>query len=92
MRSTVGIEILAGVSQVRRDLIEGNSFHIMTSDTSKNPQRRTADGSLAGSSGARGKEKNPDWANGLRQLYDSVVEEPLPDSFQDLLAKLDSKD
>jgi len=34
--------------------------------------------------------KRPDWAAGLRQLYDSVVEEPLPDSFQDLLSKLDS--
>ncbi len=31
----------------------------------------------------------PDWANGLRQLYDQVVEEPLPDSFKDLLSKLD---
>ncbi|QZP08145.1 NepR family anti-sigma factor [Caenibius sp. WL] len=31
----------------------------------------------------------PDWASGLRRLYDSVVEEPLPDSFKDLLAKLD---
>ena len=29
------------------------------------------------------------WANGLRQLYDSVVSEPLPDSFADLLKKLD---
>ncbi|WP_427964607.1 NepR family anti-sigma factor [Altererythrobacter sp.] len=33
--------------------------------------------------------KQPDWADGLRQLYDSVVEEPLPDSFRDLLDKLD---
>lgn len=46
---------------------------------------------------ARGGEKqskdgdNPGWAQGLRQLYDSVVEEPLPDSFKDLLAKLDDK-
>ncbi|WP_337190515.1 NepR family anti-sigma factor [Tsuneonella aeria] len=31
----------------------------------------------------------PGWANGLRQIYDSVVDEPLPDSFTDLLAKLD---
>ncbi len=31
----------------------------------------------------------PDWASGLRRLYDSVVEEPLPDCFKDLLAKLD---
>ena len=36
--------------------------------------------------------KRPDWAVGLRQLYDSVVEEPLPDSFSDLLSKLDSDD
>ena len=33
----------------------------------------------------------PGWADGLRQLYDSVVDEPLPDSFKDLLAKLDDK-
>ncbi len=31
----------------------------------------------------------PEWADGLRKLYDSVVEEPLPDSFDDLLKKLD---
>jgi hypothetical protein len=31
----------------------------------------------------------PEWADGLRQLYDSVVEEPLPDTFKDLLDKLD---
>ncbi|WP_100259663.1 NepR family anti-sigma factor [Qipengyuania seohaensis] len=38
------------------------------------------------------KEGQPEWANGLRQLYDSVVDEPLPDTFKDLLSKLDSKD
>lgn len=31
----------------------------------------------------------PDWASGLKQLYDSVIEEPLPDAFKDLLGKLD---
>lgn len=31
----------------------------------------------------------PEWANGLKRLYNSVVEEPLPDSFADLIAKLD---
>lgn len=36
------------------------------------------------------KKRDPDWASGLKQLYDSVVDEPLPDSFKDLLAKLDS--
>ena len=31
----------------------------------------------------------PEWADGLKSLYKSVVDEPLPDSFRDLLAKLD---
>ena len=35
-------------------------------------------------------EDNSEWADSLRQLYDSVVEEELPDSFKDLLAKLDN--
>ena len=34
----------------------------------------------------------PGWASGLRKLYNSVVEEPLPDSFQDLLKKLDDSE
>jgi len=33
--------------------------------------------------------KEPGWAEGLRQLYNSVVHEPLPDSFSELLKKLD---
>lgn len=32
----------------------------------------------------------PEWAKPLRRLYQSVVEEPLPDSFADLLARLDA--
>jgi hypothetical protein len=31
----------------------------------------------------------PGWVQGLRQLYNSVLNEPLPDSFDDLLRKLD---
>lgn len=38
---------------------------------------------------ARLQGQMPGWTNGLRQLYDQVVEEDLPDSFQDLLARLD---
>ena len=34
--------------------------------------------------------QSPDWTSGLRQLYNSVVEEPLPDSFAKLLEQLDS--
>lgn len=36
-------------------------------------------------------KERPDWTNGLRRLYDSVVEEELPDSFKDLLSQLDTK-
>jgi hypothetical protein len=36
------------------------------------------------------KPSDPEWAAGLKRLYDSVVDEPLPDAFKDLLSKLDS--
>ncbi|KLE33976.1 NepR family anti-sigma factor [Aurantiacibacter luteus] len=35
------------------------------------------------------KEGEPEWTTGLRRLYDSVLDEPMPDAFADLLAKLD---
>jgi hypothetical protein len=38
------------------------------------------------------KPSDPEWAAGLKRLYDSVVDEPLPDAFKDLLSKLDSAD
>lgn len=34
-------------------------------------------------------QRTPEWADGLKQLYDSVVEEDLPESFKDLLDRLD---
>jgi hypothetical protein len=33
-------------------------------------------------------EQRPDWSDGLRQLYNSVVEEDIPDTFKDLLSQL----
>ncbi len=50
-------------------------------------QSQGADGS--GGDG-NGRARPPEWADGLKQLYDSVVEEALPDSFKDLLDRLDS--
>lgn len=38
------------------------------------------------------RRSRPEWADGLKQLYDSVVNEPLPDSFADLISKLDDTD
>lgn len=40
----------------------------------------------------RGRDGEPGWAAGLKKLYNSVVDEPLPDSFEDLLKKLDEDD
>ena len=37
------------------------------------------------------RKRGPDWASGLKQLYDSVIDEPLPDAFKDLLSKLDDE-
>ena len=42
---------------------------------------------------AKGKaaDRNADWTKGLKKLYDSVLDEPLPDSLKDLLGKLDAE-
>jgi hypothetical protein len=53
------------------------------------------DGAISSRSAGRkrsrmaGSAQRPAWADGLRKLYDGVVAEPLPDSFEDLLKKLD---
>ena len=46
-------------------------------------------GKPASQSQAAGQSQEPGWASGLKQLYKSVVDEDLPDSFQDLLDKFD---
>lgn len=48
-----------------------------------------ATGQIAGLPPDTSRDGKPGWADGLKKLYDSVVEEPLPDSFDDLLKKLD---
>jgi hypothetical protein len=42
--------------------------------------------------GESARQRAPEWADGLKQLYDSVVEEALPDSFKDLLDRLEGID
>ncbi|MFC3100463.1 NepR family anti-sigma factor [Altererythrobacter lauratis] len=37
-----------------------------------------------------GDQPSPQWADGLRNIYDSVVNEPLPDDMLALLASLDA--
>lgn len=38
---------------------------------------------------AKAQGQLPGWTNGLRQLYDEVVDEELPDGIRDLLAQFD---
>jgi hypothetical protein len=52
-----------------------------------NDTRRRGDKPAAGNAA-----QTPDWTTGLRRLYESVVEEPLPDSFKDLLSRLDDSE
>lgn len=66
-----------------------DTFDNMT-DFKPSDGKRGADG--GDNAGRRAAGKSPDWANGLRRLYDSVVEEPLPDQFRDLLSQLDKND
>lgn len=63
----------------------------MASQDDTNPKHGGANGS-PGKHASDAAPDKPDWADGLKQLYDSVVEEPLPDSFRDLLEQLDEGD
>lgn len=59
-----------------------SSCDSMLNDNRKTRQAVRSDGR------AGGVADGPEWSKGLKQLYDSVVEEPLPDTFKDLLAQL----
>jgi hypothetical protein len=54
-----------------------------------NDQSRDKLHGSGGKQASRSGPSAPDWAGGLRQLYDSVVEEPIPDTFKHLLDRLD---
>lgn len=53
------------------------------------PVRKHSRDRVQGKPDGSGQPASPEWADGLKRLYDSVIEEPLPDSFKDLLARLD---
>ena len=53
------------------------------------PNGQGAAGSKPGLPPVTRKDGEPGWAAGLRKLYNSVVDEPLPNSFDDILKKLD---
>ena len=58
-------------------------------DSQKEGARAAAHDDVRDNARENAQGDEPDWADGLRQLYNSVVEEPLPDSFKELLSKLD---
>lgn len=67
----------------RAQWIQGRHATEMNQDKAKRPMRAAQRDS---------RKTKPEWADGLRQLYDQVLNEPLPDSFAELLSKLDKGD
>jgi ribosomal protein L19E len=62
---------------------------IVTKPNKNGGGRRRAGPAKGGKSSSQASK--PEWAKGLRALYDSVVDEPLPDNFKALLDKLDKR-
>jgi hypothetical protein len=62
------------------DIVKQGGADRGMSSKADNPGTRTA---------TRKSRAKPVWAEGLRRLYDEVVDEQLPDDFVDLLKKLD---
>lgn len=54
--------------------------------TSSQKSKKPVDSGRASNPRPKGE---PEWTDGLKRLYDSVVDEPLPANFAELLAKLD---
>ncbi|MCB2047381.1 MAG: hypothetical protein KDE32_04045 [Novosphingobium sp.] len=57
-----------------------------------NGGKSTEDGQSPGLPPDSRRDGKPGWADELKKIYNSVVDEPLPGSFEDLLKKLDDAD
>lgn len=70
---------------------QGNGIKDEIKSSMASNQEQGGSGHGGGRSGGSNaaQRRAPDWADGLKQLYDSVVEEDLPDNFRDLLDRLD---
>ena len=55
------------------------------SDTGKPDIAKEKDGMETNREG-----KDPRWTSSLKQVYDPILDEPIPDSIMDLLSKLDT--
>lgn len=71
----------------------GSAHGRMNKDLKNNEQEQSVSARSPSDAGGKAADRpagtTPEWSRGLRELYDSVVEEPLPDTFKDLLAKFD---
>jgi len=74
-----------GRGRFAADLDQGRHATEMNDDKAKRKPARP----MRTDAPSSDKRTTPEWADGLRQLYDNVVNEPLPDSFADLISKLD---
>lgn len=103
-RLAVGNELSGGgpradTGRAERDRGQTDT-HMASQETSREAGAKPGSGSGVGKAapgtgrpaGETAKSEEPDWSHGLRQLYDSVVEEDLPESFKALLDKLDQID
>lgn len=57
--------------------------------TGERPAANGVDGKRPHAPPAEHRKDDPAWANGLRDFYSSVVAEPLPDAFADLMRQLE---
>lgn len=79
-----GSMALAGLAVVSA----GNHFWIKQAGISRMIGAGKKTSSVGGKI-ATNRKRSPDWSSGLKQLYDQVVDEPLPDSFKELISRLD---
>jgi len=77
------IEILGMFSKTVESPLDNFMRQGSNKAMSSNPESTSAKGKV------RDSRAKPVWAEGLRRMYDEVVDEKLPDDFLDLLKKLD---
>lgn len=71
--------------------IQGGRVSTVKNPEKKGDGRRQAEPAKGRKPAKPDAGKAPEWTQSLRQLYDSVVDEPLPESFKTLLEELDKR-
>ena len=79
------------VANLRDSFRRTGNLHFMAGSSKDKRTGKSANQTEA-SAMAKMSKRDAEWTEGLKKLYDSVVDEPLPDTFQELLSKLDAED